>query len=132
MKTTTIQLSSITRSDVMQEIFDLLHMTKEQHSAFIYEVGCEYLTAFFGKNVSAIKEVEGRKEFWNWFKNQWYIRDERFVADDQNHVTPLELRLSIYRCLHNPIILACEIAPNRVVLGDNYIIQKLKMNEHIG
>lgn len=106
--------------ELQAQILQLLNWSQEDLAAFIYEVGMEYLSAYFKEDEEAIDRLSRRREFWNWFKNHWSYRDqsffESFVLDQCSH----SYRLLMYRTLHSPSILACDIFPSRQVLGNDF------------
>jgi len=121
-KTTYIELRAITIEDIQQEVQSLLNWDADKYTLFIYTTGIAYLKEYFGKDNIMICWMERRKEFWNWFKNYWAIRDETFVRDMYAYKGFDRLE-NVYRDCHNAKILACEIAPNRIVYG-NYICSR--------
>ena len=109
-----------TTKELQSKILQLLDWTEEEFSHFMFETGLAYLQAYFGTDIQAIDIVKTRKEFWTWFKNQWYYRDQSFVETFDCSESPESLTLHLYYSLHNPTILACDIYPTRQVLGCNF------------
>lgn len=103
--------------ELQSSVLQLLNWTEEEYSHFIFETGFQYLDAYFGQDGQAINFVKTRKEFWTWFKNLWYYRDQSFVEAFDTTDTCQILKYRLYKKLHNPHILACDIYPSRYVLG---------------
>lgn len=134
MKTITYQREPATGIEELRYIVQqLLHWNDEQFGMYVYETGLEYCAAYFGRDQKTIDQVTRRKEFWNWWKLHWYKRDQCFVEfcqmADGFEDEPLTVtdRLIIYHDLHRANVLACEIYPNRIVLGSDFHTVKMQM-----
>lgn len=113
------------RNELQKEIMKLLRWNEEELQLFVFECGIAYLEAYFINDAEAVNIISTKKEFWNWFQNQWQYRDQAFVECDIDDVPLLFIR-EMYKALHKPEILACEIYPSRVILGDNFFIVKMQ------
>lgn len=119
--TITQQQAAIARNQA--RVIDLLHWNPALYAMLVYNAGLQYLVAYIGNNEAAIDQLTARAEFWNWWKNQWNIRDEVFITewDGLEDSIPCRDLESIYKGLHNAQVLACEIHPPRVVYGNQFI-----------
>lgn len=125
MQTATIHNTSIRNQ---ARICDLLQWQPVVYSNHIYNTGLAYLEEYFSQERSAINELMPRAEFWNWWKNQFNIRNDAFINEWdglESTITVHDLR-KIYSDLHNPYVLACEIRPPKIVYGKNFTHHQLK------
>lgn len=118
------QAAAITRNQA--RIIDLLQWDMEMYTLFLYNIGVEYLSQYMKGDQTAIDKLEGRPEFWNWFKTLWNARDEAFVMefDGREFEMGVETLRTMYRVTHAADILVCEIAPPAVVYPDDFAIIK--------
>jgi hypothetical protein len=103
-------------------IIDLLKWSQDEYSVFIWNCGLRYLGLYLVKDEAAIRDLESRKVFWNWWINLWNARDEAFVEEFdglEDGYTDARLRAIYYR-IHKPETLATELHPPRVVFGENF------------
>jgi hypothetical protein len=120
------ELEAMTIEQIQKEVLNLLCWNEEDLSCFIYECGVAYLQAYFGNDTDAISHVEHKREFWNWFKNQWQYRDQVFFESMiLDFSLPLFMRREMYKALHSPAMLACEIYPSKTVLGTDFSTLKI-------
>lgn len=108
-------------------IVDLLKWSLDDYHVFLWNSGLRYLFIYLGKDNDAIKELEARKAFWNWWINLWNARDEAFVEefDGLEDEIPAARMVTTYHTIHKPEMLATEIHPPRVVFGENFINHQL-------
>lgn len=119
---------TIITQEQKQEVCGLLNWTEEQHSNFMFETGVDFLDAyctFDCKTVNQVLRADNsykylltNRAFWNWWKMQWQARDEVFVDHFNWEWTDHNSRLMLYRELHNPKVLSCELAIPRVIFKD--------------
>lgn len=114
-------------ANARQEILQLLKWDETEHGLFMLESGLTYLHEYFSGDEQVIGFVKGRKEFWSWWKTQWFYRDLAFIEGIDSSDCTLSFRLHIYRGLHNSKILAAEIFPGREVLGKNFLTTQMVM-----
>lgn len=123
---TCIKKQQTTIATIRRQIIELLHLDEDKFHHTIYETGMLYLHAYFADE-AVIDFVSRRKEFWNWWKNQWFIRDQVFVESLELSYVSLSYRHALYEALHNPQVLAAEIFPGRVVLGNDFTTTQMTM-----
>lgn len=100
----------------------ILNWTEEQYTWFLFRQGLRYMFIYFGNDAAGIAFQEKRKIFWNWWRGQWYIREEAFVQNFQQHY-PQDQTLKEYKLVHNAAILASEIYPDASLLGERFEMQ---------
>ena len=100
---------------IQQSICKLLGITEQQYAEHQYNTGLNYLQLYLHGLQPATRELEGNRIFWNWWKNHWAIRDAQFLAEKHrgNH-------WAIYTNTHDAAMLAAEMRPNALVLGESY------------
>lgn len=104
-------------------IIDLLRWNLATYSAFMYECGLKFLEKYIGSDEEAINLLTPRQEFWNWWKLQFNARDEAFISewDGLEDHTPVADMRQLYKDIHNPAVLACEIHPPKQVYGKEFV-----------
>jgi len=117
-------------------VMTLLQWTELEYAEFQYESGLAYLRHYIPWDKWGQDMLQRSKLFWNWWKNQWALRDESFCAMD-SEVPTSEVGIStanlrrLYYHLHDAAILASDIYPNRTVLEESYnqMIHQLNKEE---
>lgn len=99
----------------------LIKWTPARYSEFMFEMGLKYLDRLF-HDEKLCSMLATRKEFWNWWKNLWYQREEVFLGSDWEGCG-INVKRDCYFYLHEPEVLVCEIAPTRVALGEEFITE---------
>lgn len=125
MKTIQTQTIQQVQAEIVRNqarIIDLLKWDVDTYSAFMYNSGLEFLTEYCHVDPTAIDELAPRREFWNWWKNQWNERDTIYIMtmDGLEDSTSLEEFRKVYRMQHDPKILVCEIHPPRIIFGNKF------------
>lgn len=111
-------------NETQRKVCELLSWPPEKYAEFMFETGIEYLEMFCNNDKPLARQLSRKKEFWNWWKNQWEIRDEWFIEMCWDRF-PIDCRHYNYDYLHMVGVLICEIAPGRVVLGNDFSTVKL-------
>ena len=111
-------------------ICDLLQWPPARYNFFVYETGVHYLAAYFSKDEHAINQIEIRKQFWGWWKNEWHKRDEVYRAeiDGREDSISLDQRIRLYKSCHKVEILICEIAPPRISYPSDFTTIKMLLS----
>lgn len=118
-KITHIESRRVAAKASKERIMRLLEWSELQYCEFQYRIGLEYLQAYIQSDPSAIAFLESHRVFWNWWRNQWVLRDEVYL-DSEIYTVGIKYRRNIYTELHNPRALAEGITPPAVVLDDSY------------
>ncbi len=100
----------------------LLNWTDLEYGEFQYKCGCLYLQHYISNDPQGIDELLQHKLFWNWWKNQWHNRDFAYMIDSEQQLDKLSIsnKRLLYMHAHDPKMLAMEIAPNSIILGEAY------------
>lgn len=103
--------------DNQQYILALLGWREEVYNNHMYKTGLRFLYEYMSNDEDAVNQLAPRKEFWNWWKNLYNIRNESFIEVWNSpkciETSCFELQ-RFYLDLHNPSVLACEIHPPRI------------------
>jgi hypothetical protein len=65
----------------MQEVLRQLQWDEEYYCNLKYRTGFEYLRFQTVGDAEALADLEKEAVYWNWWKNQWLLREEQFLAD---------------------------------------------------
>jgi hypothetical protein len=124
---TLIKQQRVVRDSTTQRIIALLEWAPQDLYLFQYECGLEFLRAYFGSDEKAAAIIEARKEFWNWWKMLWSNRDQVFAEEHDVSPLPYDVRIRLYRELHNPRTLACDRSLPSIVYPDDFTIIKSQL-----
>lgn len=102
-----------------QEVMSLLNWSLHKYTWHKYLSGLKYLRLYTQDDTYAIEWLETQKGFWQWWKNQWTLREEQILPDLRKMRQRVN-REAIYIANHNATTLAAEITPNGTILGDSY------------
>lgn len=118
--------AAITRNQA--RIMDLLKWDAATLAALVYGTAVTYLEHMMGDDPEGQTEVLMNSDFWDWWKNQFNIRNEAFVDswDGLEDAIPVHDLQAIYRDLHNPRVLACELTIPRTALPPYFYKIKAK------
>jgi hypothetical protein len=98
MKTETAKLTSaqyynVHKKDIQQRVMKILGWDELTYCNYVYEQGIAFLYSYLDKDGAYARILEEHHIFWNWWKNQWSIRDEDFIYSHNNllkaHIEPL-------------------------------------------
>ncbi|MBN8668737.1 MAG: hypothetical protein J0M30_14665 [Chitinophagales bacterium] len=110
-------------------VSDLLAWKDGEYTVFLWNSGLSYLSHYIGtKDPDAIRMLQGRKEFWNWWKMIHHGIDSGFVEewDGLEGTVPIIDLRQMYRDLHDPKMLASEICPPKEVYGSDFVTIKME------
>lgn len=99
-------------------ICSMLQWSDEQYCAYMEKCGREYLQLYIPRDPQRIDELLATREYWAWWRTNWYQRDMQFAAGILGG--DLELLQLMYQELHDPRTLARALYPNGVVLEAGY------------
>lgn len=100
---------------VEKEICQRLGYTHEDIANMMYENGVAFLTEYFKAIPEMGRMMERDRMFWNWWKNEWHIRNVVFINDAEIAQCGLCLQQHAYAANNNGIALTQCIKPTRVV-----------------
>lgn len=98
-------------------VYDLLQWTAETYNSHQFNTALIYLRHYFSGDGEAVSLLSRQTAFWSWWIGLWSARNESFRFDwdgVEGQLSAQELR-QLYFTIHNPKILAAEIAPPRCV-----------------
>lgn len=110
---------------IEERICNVLAITKDEYSWYIYENGLAYLDNYLKGNEHLKKYYERSKLFWAWFRNMFYEMDAVVVSSF--HFGELKSARAIYDAVHNASDVAKERTPPRCVQKE---IQNMIKNEN--
>lgn len=102
-----------------QRVIKILHWTELEYAEFQMKMGKQYLQSYISTDPCGIDMLIDSRIFWNWWKNQWLIRDTSFIASNIGKVNR-STAVAVYQCLHNADVLIQSIYPSRAVLDNSY------------
>jgi hypothetical protein len=114
------------RHECLKEaVMKVLKCTELEYCEFQMKQGESYIKRYVPqpeKYSMVIESLMRSRIFWNWWKNQWALRDEKFlnlsvVVYCSHDVTFLQ---KIYVEFNSIKILISKIHPNRIVLEESY------------
>jgi hypothetical protein len=124
-----IQQQQLKAQSLKQRVCELLQWTDEEYAAFQYETGLAYLKGYIPYDSYGADQLSRSRTFWNWWKNQWQQRDEKFLnycrvrnerlAFHNMTLIPEDAK-TFYEEEHNPAILIGTTHPNAIVLNQTY------------
>lgn len=132
---TSIEAQKMIATSLKEKVCSWLGWDELQYCTFQYESGLLYLQHYITHDQWGQDMLQRSKYFWNWWKAQWTSRDASFCDTESGSQPPLSRGnlVIVYRHLHDPVALASEIYPNRVVLDESYnqmIVEYLKQEVH--
>ena len=97
------------------KIMQLLNLTAERYNAFKIRYGRAFLQNYFSRYPQLVDEILKKEVYWNWWEDQYLIRDELFLHDENIHRINTQILGAMYSTIHNPYSLAAELVVDRVV-----------------
>jgi hypothetical protein len=114
----------------MRKVCRELKWTDEDYSRYQYETGIAYLTHYLNHDEYSIQAMERHRIFWNWWKNHWTNRDEKFMEQVVNTTFSVNTQRELYNDMHDAETLARCIYPNGVVLNETYADMVTELVKH--
>jgi hypothetical protein len=113
---------------IKDHIIHLLCFTEHEYAEMQMNAGLSFLTMKLEGDEYMIDKMNRSKIFWSWWRNQWAVRDESFLFQNQNmHVSRLGMLLvktmesrSDYLLLHNPYHLVTIVDDYGKTLREGY------------
>jgi len=115
---------------LMRKVCRELKWTETDYCQFQYEQGIAYLTHYLNHDEYSIQVMERHGNFWNWWKNHWTNRDEKFIEQIVNTTFSVKDNQELYRDVHDAETLAQCIYPNGVVLNESYADMVTELIKH--
>lgn len=114
-----------------QFIIRKLEYTEQDYCERVEAGGYEWLNRYFSHAPDVIRLYSYSKKFWQWWVNQWEIRDKDFVKACKNfHPWPPHISHKLYDGFHN--IAEISIRPNRWVIKElEEMVQKEELKQYI-
>jgi hypothetical protein len=114
------QINSIKQrfKKTQEAIMFQLQISETQYANFLFKKGTAYLQAYIPQDPAGIDMLVDSRVFWAWWRLEWMLRDEQFIAS--NYTGPVPLLRRVYASYHRPDELASEISPNGVVMAEGY------------
>lgn len=105
-------------------LLPLLGWDENEYQDFKMRCGCSFLQNYMPQCPHLIDELIETRIFWQWWCNQWLLRDEEFILENLIHINQTIL-LHMYKELHNPNILATELKIDSIVFENSSINKKV-------
>jgi hypothetical protein len=121
---TTIQAAREQQQETKARIIELLKWDEMQYATMQYNMGLHYLVMYLLEHDDSIRMMERSRLFWAWWKTQWALRDQEFIAMCEavgsarlstQPIYSLRSRLNDYYTHHDARHLVHQIAPARVI-----------------
>lgn len=127
---TLVQQQQQKAQSLQQRICKLMHWDDEDYALFQYETGLQYLAEYIPNDRFGAEQLTRSKVYWNWWKNQWAMRDEAFIEMVKPHWRYDDI-VYVYLDEHNPSILIGTTHPSAVVLNQSYAEMIQQVIDHI-
>lgn len=116
-------------SSTQGTIIQMLGWNEMEYAEYMEEQGLEYLHRYAGSDLLAINELAKKKTYWDWWKNHWFIRDQRFLLLFTDG--PVNILCHCYKQQHAAKYLVSDIYPPAVVLGNDFAKMIGELNDEI-
>ena len=113
---TYIQLRRERAAFVKGRVCEILGWTDLEYAEFQFETGITYLERYLPEGLNGVQALERSRLYWSWWRNSWLHRDEALLQEVDNGIRG-NLTL-IYKELHNPCFLVCELSPPWVIFKE--------------
>lgn len=100
-------------------ICEILSWTEIDFTNFQYRIGTQYLQSYLSKEPVIVDELIASRIFWNWWRNEWLLRDKNFLYHAMNNDN-LAVLSELYVQFHNVEVLLSDIYPCAIVLNQSY------------
>lgn len=112
-------------------LFKKINITEDQYNQFVYDSGINY-AEYYTQDTEAAKWITETKAYWSWYKNQFAIIDDLFMAKfkdyPMNERSILLLQKRWYNS-HNPANMVAY--PNKAILERAWELMISAMNKEI-
>lgn len=97
-------------------IIKSLRITEDQYCALVEQFAFDWLFNRLTNLECVTRQLAKSKLFWDWWKNQWEIRDEKFIRDSNIALitetlegNTLTMARDLYRMTHDPKTLTVKL-----------------------
>lgn len=111
------------------QVMKLLCWTEMEYAAYQEKNGRLYLQYYIPKCPDMIDTMVESRIFWNWFKNQWLMRDEIFIRDLQVQCSDVDFCRAVYQALNHPDRLVDEVYPSGMLMQNGYAVMIGELNK---
>ncbi len=118
---TQIEIINHEREETQRQVCQLLQVREDYSAENVYLTGIDFINLYYATASGMALAAERSKLFWSWWKLEWQVRDDAFLADKLGDIA-LEYRRRIYIDLHNPNVLADCTFPGREVTTEIFAI----------
>ncbi len=106
-------------------IMPLLGWSTEHYQDFKMRCGCSFLQNYIPHSPAFIDELIETKIFWQWWNNEWLLRDEGFTFFSHLHFPPDQrVIVGIFKSMHDPSTLAKQLQIDSLVFENTSITKK--------
>ena len=68
------------------QLIESCGITDEHYAEFMFETGIAWIKENLWNDERAISLISSSPVFWDWFSNEWNLRDDRFIMHYLNYV----------------------------------------------
>jgi len=112
---------------IQTKVSQLLRITEEAYSMMLFEAAFKYIDTLEGKySQEHIKAISQHFMFWNWWKNQYHIADEKFLNGLSNDPESLSTSKTEFEQLYHEVH-----SPKEIFIDKNVVRQILSQYDLI-
>jgi hypothetical protein len=109
-----------TATNYKEQVMQALKWDALKYAEFQEEMGIRFLkSVLLGGDETWLSELTRCRIFWQWWINQWNIRDKQFI-ECRLYASSLHNAVENYEYLHNPITLRTR--PHKGVMEETYAV----------
>jgi len=102
MKQTIKEQRELRQAELAHQVCRLLGFDRRRHNALMFEQACSYMENLAGSGDVA-QEFLSEPAFWSWWKQQWALIDEAFIAQASGSPSPIDIMRAWYETMHREI-----------------------------
>lgn len=106
-------------ASVKKQVLSIVSWNETEFAEFQEKVGKQYLQSYISTDPEGIDMLVKSRIYWNWWKNQWLIRDTSYVSSNVRRLSHRQA-FNIYMGLHDADILIQSIYPAGAILDHTY------------
>lgn len=119
-KPTHLELQNKKHEAILDELCDMLKISREEYYQWLFDTGMNYLSRIFAKYEHFGKQMSKSAKFWRWWKNQYRILDEELINEFKSVDNLHEIGLVKLRDYYN------ECHTNTRVFLEGYLYDELE------